>query len=403
MNEQLLRSALLEVPVPTQREAEEHAWRIIGAAFRRRATAPQPRLRPRLALAIVALLALLALLALSPAGAKVRDWIEDVIEPGNGSHPALTSLPAPGRLLVDSPRGPWIVEEDGSKRLLGDYDQATWSPQGLYVAAAAGHALTAVVADPTVVGEPAATPHWSLTHRRPVTDPVWAPSGVLVAYLEGRSLRVVWGNGTHDHAVDPHVFPTAPAWMPDPSRSGNALAYVDADHRVRVLDLDARETHWRSAPIGGPIETIDWSADGRQLLVVGRAYFVVLGSDGEPIAKGPTGGGAEGAAFSPGGEKIALARRTTAGASEVVLLELRAGGLPERRLLSRPGRFTGLTWSPDGDWLLVPWRDADSWLFARPSDRKVTTYSGISRQFAPGSSGPVGFPQPAGWCCAPTP
>jgi hypothetical protein len=403
MNEQLLRRALLEAPLPSQHEAERRAWRIVGAAFRRRAAAPQPRLRPRLAVAIAALLALLAVLALTPAGAKVRDWVEEVIEPGPGAHPALTSLPAPGRLLVDSPRGPWIVDEDGSKRLLGAYGQATWSSQGLYVAATRGHELTAVVGEPDVVGEPAGTPHWSLTRPQRVSDPAWAPSGVLVAYFAGRSLRLVWGNGTHDRVLDRRVLPVAPSWVPDPSRNGNALAYVDADHRVRVIDVDAARELWRSAPIGGSVEAIDWSADGRRLLVVGRTFFVVLGRDGEAIGKAPTRGSPEDAAFSPRGEEIALARHTLAGTSELALVHVGNEGIRERQLISRPGHFAEISWSPEGDWLLVPWRDADAWLFVRPSDRKVTTYSGISRQFAPGSSGRVGLPRPAGWCCAATP
>jgi Tol biopolymer transport system component len=402
MNEQLLRRALLEAPLPAQHEAEQRAWRIVGAAFRRRAAAPQPRLRPRLALAFVVLVGLLAVLALTPAGAKVSDWIRDVIEPGERAHPALASLPAPGRLLVDSPRGPWIVDQHGSKRLLGTYDQATWSPQGLYVAATRRHQLTALVADPAVIGEPAGTPHWSLTRPQRVGDPVWAPSGVLVAYLAGHSLRLVWGNGTHDHALDRHVLHVAPSWRPDPSGHGNALAYVDADHRVRVVDIDAARELWRSAPIGGSIAALDWSADGRRLLLVGRGFFVVLGRNGRPIGKGPVRGSPEDAAFSPSGREIALARHTLEGTSELVLVEVDRGGIREQPVLSRPGHFTDIAWSPDGNWLLVPWREADTWLFVRPSDRKVSAYSGISRQFAPGSSGRVGLPRPAGWCCTAT-
>ena len=37
------------------------------------------------------------------------------------SAPALFSLPAPGRLLVSADSGVWVVDQDGSRRLLGDY------------------------------------------------------------------------------------------------------------------------------------------------------------------------------------------------------------------------------------------------------------------------------------------
>jgi WD40 repeat protein len=403
VNERMLRKALLETPVPATREAEERAWDVVDAAYRRRVVTPARPLRPRLALAMAALLVLLAALALTPAGAKVRDWIRDAIEPGEGARPALTSLPAPGRLLVESPRGPWIVQEDGSKRLLGAYDEATWSPSGYYVAAARGRELVAVVADPEVARQPAGTIRWSVTQPRPINDPTWAPSGTELAYLAGTSLHVVEGDGSPDVMLDAHVLPTPPAWMPDPSRNGNTLAYVDADHTVRVVDVETGAQLWRSAPIGGPIPRIDWSADGRQLAVLSRVYFVVLGSDGESITKGPTGGTPEAAAFSPAGDTLALARHTIAGKSQMVLFNVRAGALDERQLLSKPGRFTDVAWSPDGDWLLVPWRDADTWLFVRPGDGHVTAYSGISSQFAPGSSAPAGFPRPAGWCCAAPP
>src|SRR6202000_1238236 len=51
----------------------------------------------------------------SPAGAPVRHWVADRIEPG-APHavPVLSSLPGDGSLLVDSPKGPWGVHPEGS-------------------------------------------------------------------------------------------------------------------------------------------------------------------------------------------------------------------------------------------------------------------------------------------------
>ncbi len=92
-------------------------------------------------LAVAAGIAALVI-GLSPAGAKVGDLVEqmgDAVGLGEeDAKPALRSLPAAGELLVESAQGPWIVRDDGSKRLLGDYDEATWSPRGLFVAVTEG-------------------------------------------------------------------------------------------------------------------------------------------------------------------------------------------------------------------------------------------------------------------------
>src|SRR5437762_2067872 len=60
------------------------------------------------------------------------------------AQPALFRLPAPGRLLVQSVEGPWVVQPDGSKRLLGPYLEAAWSPHGLFVAVTKPDELAAV-------------------------------------------------------------------------------------------------------------------------------------------------------------------------------------------------------------------------------------------------------------------
>ena len=119
-------------------------WRVVHGAFEaRHPVHVRPRLS-RLAIAL-ALGLLIAGIALSPAGAKVADVVHDVVEPGSdNAQPALTSLPASGRLLVSSPQGPWIVDQDGSQRLLGAYQEAAWSPSGMFAAVTRGRQLTAV-------------------------------------------------------------------------------------------------------------------------------------------------------------------------------------------------------------------------------------------------------------------
>jgi hypothetical protein len=70
--------------------------------------------------------------------------------------------------------------------------------------------------------------------------------------------------------------------------------------------------------------------------------------------------------------------------------------------IAATARFSDLTWSPDGRWLLLGWRDADEWLFLQPGrPRHIVAISNISAQFAPGQAGRTAFPSVAGWCCSP--
>ncbi|HEU4598823.1 MAG TPA: hypothetical protein VFS26_03690, partial [Solirubrobacterales bacterium] len=183
--ERRLRELLRAAPVPGAAEAEERGLALVEAAFAQRpdTSVRRPSSLPRLALAL-AVAALLAALVLSPAGAAVRHWIGDVFEPGvRNAEPALTRIPGGGRLVVDSGKGPWVVRPDGSRRLLGNYREATWSPHGLFLAATSGRTLTAV--------EPDGTPRWSIAAAARVEDPRWSPSGFRIAYRAGGELRVV--------------------------------------------------------------------------------------------------------------------------------------------------------------------------------------------------------------------
>ena len=58
--------------------------------------------------------------------------------------PALRSLPAAGELWSGSPQGAWVVPEDGSKRLLGDYARRPGRANGAIVAASDGRELVAL-------------------------------------------------------------------------------------------------------------------------------------------------------------------------------------------------------------------------------------------------------------------
>jgi WD40-like Beta Propeller Repeat len=398
MNEQRLQQHLRGVFVPEQREAEVRGWRVVHGAFEaRHPVHVRPRLN-RLAIAL-ALGLLIAGIALSPAGAKVADLVRDVVEPGN-AQPALTSLPTPGRLLVSSPEGPWIVDQDGSQRLLGSYQEAAWSPSGMFAAVSRGRQLTAV--------DPVGTARWSLAAKRTVSNPTWSTSGIRVAYMSGSSLRVVAGDGTDDRLLAGRVSPVPPAWRPlsEPVPAGqvaiglrtNVLAYVDRRRQVTVRDVDSGDLLWRTHRYGAPIRELQWSADRGRLLVRTASFIVFLDGRGQAVKRvtWPT----LGASMSPDDGRTVFIRPAKGGRSDVLITGRNGSGTP-RRVLTRPGRITDPTWSPDGKWLLVTRPAADQWIFIRPTRPvRVEAAANISRQFAPGTTGQPPFPRTSGWCCA---
>jgi hypothetical protein len=399
MNEKRLKSLLREMPVPVAEDAERRGLRVVNEAFAQRRPARRD-VRAQIAIA-VALGALLAALMLSPAGAAVRDWVGDVFTAGvRDAEPGLTEIPGAGRLLVQSPAGPWVVQPDGSRRLLGDFDEATWSPRGLFVGAVSGNTLSAV--------EPDGTPRWSLSAGATVREPRWSPSGFQIAYRAGAELRVVAADGSDDALIDRSVGPVPPAWSPQ----GLALlAYVGADDRLRIANSESGETVG-SAPALAGIASLEWTAAGSTLLEASRTSLRLrelgvqklagrLGTGRTRQLPLPDAATIRDAAISADGRTIAallaLGKRGTP-RSEVALIDTRDGSL--RRLFSSPGRLSEIAWSPNGSRLLISWRDADQWLFVPADGRgRVRAIGDIAGEFAPGSEGAAAFPRIAGWCC----
>jgi dipeptidyl aminopeptidase/acylaminoacyl peptidase len=403
MNEQRLRALLREAPVPGAAEAERRGLRVLTGAFAQRQ--PARRTSPRRLALVFGVATLLAALLLSPAGAAVRDWIDDVLTVGvRDAEPALTEVPGGGRLLVTSPQGSWVVQADGSRRLLGDYTEATWSPRGLFVAAVSGRTLSAV--------EPGGTVHWSLSAAAPVADPRWSPSGIRIAYRAGRALRVVAGDGTGDRPLGRRVAAVPPAWWP---KGPHLLAYVQVGGGLRIVNADSGEIVGASET-SAATRDLAWAPNGSRLLEVdphslhirdlgiGKLADEIDVAPSRPLAL-PLGAVVQSALFSPRGETIAVLLQLPANEarplrSEVVLIDPADGS--RRPLFTAPGRLSDLAWSPDGSRLLISWPDADQWLFVPANGRgRVRAIGGISREFDPGGEGgPAGFPIIEGWCCA---
>jgi WD40 repeat protein len=387
---------LLDRPAPEEQEAEERGWRVLRPAFDERSVTARRSRGRRALIALSAALAVTAI-ALTPAGADVADWIRDAVDPGRkDARPALVSLPAPGRLLVNSQQGPWVVEQDGSRRLVGAFDDASWSPGGRFVIAAGGQELVAL--------EPRGRPRWSLARPARVWRARWSPDGFRIAYLSGRNLRVVAGDGTGDASLAMGVAVAPPAWRPG---TGHQLAFVDRAGRVRVVETDSRALIWRSAEGTVPTQ-LAWSADGRLLLAVAPTGLRLFEAGGRLLSTTdmPPGTLADSAAFRPTSDGFALASHTLKRErSRLALMRLGKGVTVERVLLSGVGRFGDLAWSPDGQWLLATWPGANQWVFIRAGERrrggieKLLAVANIAQQFAPGSVERPRFPRLGGWCC----
>ena len=367
-----MRRELERIEIPGAHDARGRAWDVVRSAFAEREPTPPERHRLRLAVVIAVVAAVLAA-ALSSPGRAVLDEIREAVGVER-AQPGLFSLPADGRLLVSSGAGAWIVQQDGSKRLLGDYGEASWSPFGRFVAAAKSNELAAL--------EPDGDVRWTIA-RPQVSLPRWGGSDVdtRIAYLSGGRPRVVAGDGTSDEPLcDASSRPVAPAWRPG---AEFVVALIAPSGAVRVLDLDGCRELWRSDPIAG-VRRIEWSSDGSRVLVVADGRVRVLnGRTGAQLGDLRATDGA----FRPGTREPALIRLRD-GASEVVL-----GGVT---LFSGLGQLQGLTWSPDGRWLLVGWPAADQWVFVRADGGSIRAAANVSNQFRSRA-----FPRVEGWCCAP--
>ena len=384
MNE--LRRALERIEVPEEHEARVRAWEVVRAAYAEREPVPRTRRLWRPALVAAVVVAVVAG-ALSPPGRALIDSVREAIGVEE-SAPALFRLPDGGRALVTSSRGVWVVRPDGSRRLLGRYREASWSPFGRFVVAARANELAAL--DPRT-GEL----RWSLA-RPGVRHPRWGGTrtDTRIAYLAGPSLRVVAGDGTSDRRLARRVADVAPAWRPG---AGRTLVYATAAFGLRAVDADSGRVLWR-APARGPVDALEWSHDGSVLLVRGPRSLRVLGPDGRLRLDllGPRAAPVVAAALAPSGRSLAFVQSAGGRSTLWIVPRLRPDGSAARKVFAGAGRFSDVAWSPDGGWLLLGWRDADQWLFIRSSGvRQLEAVSSIARQFRGAA-----FPRLEGWCCA---
>jgi len=361
---------------PGEQEAAERSWEVMRRAYDERISVPRKRdWRPVVGVALGG--AVLAA-AFSPPGLAVWGSIRDAVRGEENAKPALFSLPTSGRLLVESERGIWVVQRDGSKRLLAAYHDATWSPHGLYVAAIRGSELRAFAPDGNV--------HWSIGRPAPILAPRWSFDGYRIAYFAGGSLRVVNGDGTRDRLLTNAERPGVAAWQP----RSHFLAYVNRAGNVQVVNVDRpgrfAVVRTRLAP-----RQLDWTPDGHTLVVVGAHTVAIFGARGGQFRRLDRGAAfVVAAAVSPDGKKVAFVE-TENGQSSLQLTGIEAG--PTKEIFTGAGVFANAIWAPDGRWLLLDWTTANQWLFLRsPAVKKILPISNIRANFGAEAS-------LVGWCC----
>jgi hypothetical protein len=145
--------------------------------------------------------------------------------------------------------------------------------------------------------------------------------------------------------------------------------------------VDSGRELWRSRP-RSRVFALAWSADGHRLVAASPRRLLVFARGGRTLAVRRVGGGrlADAVAWSPRG-RLTVVRRDAHGSQVVV------GG---RVVFSGPGRFGRVAWAPDGRRLLVPWPEADQWLFL--DGARLAAVGNIAHQF-----GGRAFPDTVEW------
>jgi hypothetical protein len=259
-----MKRELERIEIPGEGEARERSWHLLESALREREPVEQRRHRLRL-IVVAAVTAALLAAVLSPSGRAVLNEIRQSVGIERAD-PALFSLPAPGPLLVASDAGVWVVQADGSKRLLGPYREASWSPLGRFVVATRMNELAAL--------EPDGDVRWTLA-RPSVHSPRWigTDTDTRIAYTDRSGLRVIAGDGTGDRLIAAG-YRGPFAWR---SGRGYILLYSERPGRVTLYDVAASKVVARSKP--GNVEQRAMPArlrargSGSELVVGSRVLF----------------------------------------------------------------------------------------------------------------------------------
>jgi WD40 repeat protein len=387
MDEATVRRALVSAVVPGELEARRRGWTVVREVFEDSETLPLPISR-RWPVFLAGAAAVLVAAAITPPGRAVLGSVRDAIGREKvvgvkGAQPSLFSLPAQGKLLAVSTRGPWVVNPDGSKRLLGAYRDASWSPFGTFIVATKANELDTL--------EPGGRLHWSIA-KPDITGARWGgtKTDTRIAYLSGGALHVIGGDGRGDRILVPHAAAVAPAWKPG---SEHVLAFATANGRVRIIDTDSGHVTggWQGTP-----KQLAFSPDGKLIVARSPRALDVYTSRAFRAAH-ISGGQFADAAWSPDSASLAYVSFDPATNRSTVWSADRGGKGRPQELFAGLGRVGQVLWSPDGRWVLASWTSADQWVFIRSGGgaTKVVARSSILEQLNGHAGGT--FPAVAGW------
>ena len=392
-----MRRELERIDVPGEHAARERTWAVVAAAYAEREPTPKRRSWKPVVVLAGATGALAA--ALSPAGRAVLDEVQDAVLPERVERVerSLFSLPSPGRLLVVSAErgGVWVVRSDGSRRRLGDYVDARWSPYGNFVLATEPDRLVALT--------PAGEERWSLA-RRNVGLAAWGGGrrDTRVAYTARGGLHVVGGDGTNDRVLTPGPDLGPIAWRPG---ARFQLAYLSASE-LRLQDADTGRVLWR-ATAGSPFAPValSWSTDAERLAVVFEREIVVFDARGRKLRRIEfPRSEISAAAFAPSGHALGVLLRAPGAGTASTKTTLRVLDVDRpgrgREICAGAGDFGELAWAPDGRYVLVAWRSADRWLFVNRQTRYAIGVENVASQFPRPDGRPPLLLLGDRWCCA---
>jgi Tol biopolymer transport system component len=389
MDEAAVRRALISAVVPGELEARRRGWTVVREVYEDQEPLPLPISR-RWPVAVAAAAVVLVAAAVTPPGRAVLGSVRDAIGREKvvgvkGGQPSLFSLPAQGKVLAVSTRGPWVVSPDGSKRLLGAYRDASWSPFGRFVVATKANELDAL--------EPGGRLHWSIA-KPGISGARWGgtKTDTRIAYLSGGTLHVIGGDGTGDRILVPQAAAVAPAWKPG---GEHVLAYVTPAGAVRIVDTDSGDVTggWHD----GRPQQLAFSADGKLVAARSASALEVYTAQALRSAQVHATGRYVDASWSPTDPTLGFVTYDPATNRSIVWTADRGGKGRPQELFGGAGHISSVTWSPDGRWLLAAWDSADQWVFIRTGDgaTKVVARSSITEQL--NGHGAATFPAVAGW------
>ena len=241
---------------PHEHDAAERAWEVVRTAYESREPVAWPRRHAR-PLVAGALVAAAVAAVVSPPGRSVVHSLRKAVGVEH-AQTELFSLPTRGRLVVSGKGGAWVVSPDGSRRRLGAYRDAAWSPHGLYV--------VAVRRDELVALDPKGNVRWTLPRRSP-RFPAWTGTftDTRIAYIAGGRLHVVGGDSKGDRTIG------AAAQIPPVWRRTWVVAYSNGR---KIVGYDTRSQSvvpHMALRRGGP--TVQHRAGQSQVVLGGRVLF----------------------------------------------------------------------------------------------------------------------------------